>query len=125
VHRYLLPGIQEAYGDMEGDPGQREPARPVVTAEHEHAADNRNGPHERNPNEFERKGVRRLEVGCVEGEAGYTRCDQYATQNGDGDWTPGHDSEFVIDPLHAIRGSFQSATYGRTGPQQRLAAYAG
>src|ERR1035438_10671496 len=75
---------------MEGNPGQREPARPVAASEHEHAAHYRKDAHKRKKDELGQKAMRRLEVGHVESKTGHARCDEYATENCNGNRPPVH-----------------------------------
>ena len=81
VHHQLKQLVKGAEADVITDPGEHQPARPVLSADHKHAAKNREQPQQANPNNL--KGRMRPELGDMVGKADDAGGYEDATNDGD------------------------------------------
>src|SRR5258706_9489905 len=83
VHDQLRQRVKRAEDDVECDPSEEQPARPVVATEHKHSAKNSEQPYGGGPENLIWKRMQGLELGdmvCKSNDAG---CYEYASDDGD------------------------------------------
>src|SRR5215470_19078621 len=79
--------VEDAQDHLEGNPGERKPAHPVVAAEHVHSADDRQETEQFDPYEVVLKRMVCLELGEVIGEANRARHHIHTGDDGHGKGT--------------------------------------
>ena len=94
---------------MKGDPGQRQPSRPVSAKEHEDPAHNRQQTDKGDPNQLGLDGLRYFEVGEVISKAEGPGRDEKATDDQDGNRTFFHKFLDVQQPSRIALSIQQSA----------------
>ena len=83
MHDQLRPCMKGAEDDVERDPSEEQPARPVVTTEHKHSAENGEQPHAGAPDNFVWKWMQSLELGEVVCKSNDAGCYEYPTDDSD------------------------------------------
>jgi hypothetical protein len=75
--------MKGAEDDVECDPSEEQPARPVVTTEHKHSAENGQQSHAGAPDNFVWKGTQGLELCDMVSKSNDAGCYEYPTDNSD------------------------------------------
>ena len=89
MHCHLAPRIEEADNDVGADPHDRKPTRPVISAEHEYAANNHDKLDNKNPSVRSAKGVL-LQFVQVECGSAHAHSHQQPTDDSNSQWTLVH-----------------------------------
>ena len=77
--------MEHAQDHVKRDPGERQPARPIVAAEHESSTENRQEPDELDPDAVELKRISDVEIGDVVDKADCAYGYIHASEDGHGE----------------------------------------
>jgi hypothetical protein len=87
MYNQLMQRMEGAKDYVVCDPNQGKPACPVTAAEHEHSANNRHETDEADPHDVILKRMLWLELDKMVSKSDGARYCEYATDDGDGEWT--------------------------------------